>query len=123
MDFRATLKPRVEETIALLAHGYTAEEIADELCVAVGTVRNRIALAMEIVGAKKDRQLTAWFFYRTHGISLALAPKTKRLAAFGAIALFLFAVSVTDFERTARTRGRRRDETEQVGDDGHEYTA
>lgn len=124
MDFKATLKPRVEETVALLAHGYTAEEIADELCVAIGTIRNRIALAKEIVGAKKDRHLTAWFFYRKHNISLDMAPKTKRIAAFYTMLLFLFAVSTTDCERAARrVRGRREWETEQIDDSGHDYIA
>lgn len=121
MDWKAELPRKLEPTVRLLAHGYTPEEIGNELCKATCTVRNYIQEARDIVGAQNAVQLGAWYLYRYGNISRDFAPITKRIAKFFTIALLMFTTTQIDCERafrTARSRGRRRDDTEVI-DDGY----
>lgn len=126
MDWKAELPEDLELTVRLLAHGYSPEEIANELCKAVPTIRNRIQKARDIVGARNATQLGAWYLYRYGKISRDLIPITKRIAKFFTIALLIYSTTQIDVERAFRTarRGRRRDDTEQVDNTNRlRYTA
>lgn len=126
MDWRAELPKKLEPTVRLLAHGYSPEEIANELCKATSTIRNHIQEARDIVGARNATHLAAWYLYRYGKISRDLAPITKRVAKFFTILLLMYATTQIDVERAFRTarRGRRRDDTEQLTNgDSPQYTA
>lgn len=126
MDWRAELPEELELTVRLLAHGYSPEEIANELCKAVPTIRNRIQKARDIVGARNATQLGAWYLYRYGKISRDLIPITKRVAKIMTIVLLIYSTTQIDVERAFRTarRGRRRDDTEQLTTgDSPQYTA
>lgn len=114
MELRAKIKDSEYRVVELLAHGYSVEDIADELCLAVGTVRNRIADAKLTIGCRRETQLCAWYYYSRFGLSLNLAPKTRRIGAFIACLLFMFGTVCTDAQRVrpARRGGRRNEETE-----------
>lgn len=126
MDWKANLPDKVKPTVRLVAHGYTPEQIADELCLATCTIRNYIQEARDIVGARNATQLGAWYFYRYGNLAQDFAPITKRIAKFFTIALLMFTTTQIDCERAFRTarRGRRRDDTEVVDDEKrYRYTA
>lgn len=120
MDWKANLPDKVKPVVRLVAHGYTPEQIADELCLATCTIRNYIQEARDIVGAQNATQLGAWYFYRYGNLAQDFAPITKRIAKFFTIALLMFTTTQIDCERAFRTarRGRRRDDTEVI-DDGY----
>ena len=126
MDWKAELPKKLEPTVRLLAHGYSPEEIANELCKATSTIRNHIQEARDIVGARNATHLAAWYLYRYGKISRDLIPITKRVAKIFTIVLLIYSTTQIDVERAFRTarRGRRRDETEVVDDEKrHRYTA
>lgn len=113
MDFKAKLPKRLEETVRLLAHGYSIADIAEEECLSKGTIRNRIATAKEIIGCTRETQLCAWFYYtHSNAPSLDISPKVRRIGAFIACLLFVFGTFCTDAQRVRGRRSRRRDETE-----------
>ena len=126
MDWEANLPDKVKPVVRLVAHGYTPEQIGNELCLATCTIRNYIQEARDIVGAQNATQLGAWYLYRYGKISRDFAPITKRIAKFFTIALLMFTTTQIDCERAFRTarRGRRRDDTEVVdGEKRQRYTA
>lgn len=126
MDWKAELPKKLEPTVRLLAHGYSPEEIANELCKATSTIRNHIQEARDIVGARNATHLAAWYLYRYGKISRDLIPITKRIAKFFTIALLIYSTTQIDVERAFRTarRGRRRNETEQIDNTNRpRYTA
>jgi predicted transcriptional regulator len=126
MDWKANLPDKVKPVVRLLAHGYTPEQIADELCLATCTIRNYIQEARDIVGAQNATQLGAWYFYRYGNINRDFAPITKRISKFFLIAVLMYSTTQIDVERAFRTarRGRRRDDTEQLTTgDSPQYTA
>ena len=47
MDWKANLPDKVKPVVRLGAHGYTPEQIADELCLATCTIRNYIQEARD----------------------------------------------------------------------------
>lgn len=115
MDLRAEIRANEYAVVELLAHGYSVNDIADELCLAVGTVRNRIAEAKQTIGCNRETQLCAWYYYHRFGFSMNLAPKTRRIGAFIASVLFMFGTICTDAQRVRPARrGRRNEETEQI---------
>lgn len=126
MDWKAELPEELELTVRLLAHGYTPEEIANELCKAVPTIRNRIQKARDIVGARNATHLTAWYLYRYGKISRDLIPITKRVAKILTIVLLIYSTTHIDVERAFRAarRVRRKNKTEQVDNTNRQkYTA
>lgn len=126
MDWKAELPKKLEPTVRLLAHGYSPEEIANELCKAVSTIRNHIQEARDIVGARNATHLAAWYLYRYGKISRDLAPITKRIAKFFTIALLIYSTTQIDVERAFRAarRVRRKNKTEQVDNaNSPRYTA
>lgn len=126
MDWRAELPDKVKPVVRLVAHGYTPEQIADELCLATCTIRNYIQEAREIVGARNVTQLGAWYFYRYGNLAQDFAPITKRIAKFFTLALLMYSTTQIDVERAFRTarRGRRRDDIAVVdNEDRPNYTA
>ena len=126
MDWKAELPEELELTVRLLAHGYSPEEIANELCKATSTIRNRIQKARDIVGARNATHLAAWYLYRYGKISRDLAPVTKRIAKFFTIALLIYTTTQIDVERAFRSarRVRRKNKTEQVDNTNRpRYTA
>ena len=112
MDWKAEIPKRLLPVVKLLAHGYTPEQIGDELCLATSTVRNKIQEARDIIGARNAVQLAAYYFYTYTDISKDFAPITRRVGAFFSLLLFLIGVVHTDCERVLRTarRGRRSEE-------------
>lgn len=116
MDWKAELPRKLEPTVRLLAHGYTPEEIGNELCKATCTVRNYIQEARDIVGAQNAVQLGAWYLYRYGNISRDFAPITKRISKFFLIAVLMVTTTQIDAERAFRTarRGRRNEDIEVV---------
>lgn len=127
MDWKAKLPERLLPVVRLAAHGYTPEQIGDELCLATSTIRNRIQDARDIIGARNAVQLAAYFFYTYGNISKDLAPICRRVGAFFCLLLFFIGMTNTDCERTLRTRtrrGRRNEDIEVVDDlDRPIYTA
>lgn len=126
MDWKANLSDKVKPVVRLVAHGYTPEQIADELCLATCTIRNYIQEARDIVGAQNATQLGAWYFYRYGNINRDFAPITKRISKFFLIAVLMYSTTQIDVERAFRTarRGRRRNETEQIDNTNRQrYTA
>lgn len=126
MDWKANLPDKVKPVVRLLAHGYTPDQIADELCLATCTIRNYIQEARDIVGAQNATQLGAWYFYRYGNLAQDFAPITKRIAKFFTIALLMYSTTQIDVERAFRTarRGRRRDDIELTdNEDSPNYTA
>lgn len=59
MDWKANLPDKVKPVVRLVAHGYTPEQIGNELCLATCTIRNYIQEARDIVGAQNATQLGA----------------------------------------------------------------
>ena len=53
------LSPRQREIVGLVAHGFTGQEIADELVIAHETVRTHIRSAMGRLGARSRAHLVA----------------------------------------------------------------
>lgn len=126
MDWKTQLPDKVQPVVRLVAHGYTPEQIGDELCLATCTVRNYIQEARDIVGAQNAVQLGAWYFYRYGKVKRDFAPITKRIGKFFIVAMMLAGVTQIDAERAFRTarRGRRRDEVAVVDDTRDQrYTA
>ena len=125
MDKKAQLLDKHIPVVRLLVHGYTPEQISDELCLATSTVRNYIQEARDIVGARNSVHLATWFFYRYGNVSEDLLPITKRIGKVFTIALLLAGVAQMECERTFRVRRyRRRDEIEVVDNaDSCNYTA
>ena len=126
MDWKAELPEELELTVRLLAHGYSPEEIANEMCKAESTIRNRIQKAREIVGARNATHLAAWYLYRYGKISRDLIPITKRVAKIFTIVLLIYSTTQIDVERAFRAarRVRRKNKTEQVDNtDRQKYTA
>lgn len=117
MDFKVKLTPIVERTVQMLAHGYSINDIANEECVSVSAIRNRIATAKEIIGCTRETQLCAWFYYtHSNAPSLDISPKVRRIGAFIACLLFVFGTFCTDAQRVRGRRSRRRDETEWINE-------
>lgn len=109
MDLSANIdNERILYTVALLAHGYSVAEIATETHVAVGTVRNRIAAAKNIVGCNRETQLACWYFYKRLHLSLDFAPQTRRIGSFLSILLFAVSTVFCDGERAMRPVRRAR---------------
>lgn len=126
MDKNAQLQDKHIPVVRLLAHGYTPEQIGDELCLATSTIRNYIQEAREIVGARNSVHLACWFFYKYGNIDEDLIPVTKRIGKVFIIAIMLAGVTQIDCERAFRTarRGRRRDDIEVIDNTlGRNYTA
>lgn len=118
MDWKAEIPDRLMPVVKLLAHGYTPEQIGDELCLATSTVRNKIQEAREIINARNAVQLAAFYFYTYGNISKDLAPICRRVGAFFSLLLFMIGVVCADGERVLRTarRGRRSEEIVIVDD-------
>lgn len=53
----ATLSPRQREVLALVADGRTNREIATELCISEGTVKNYVTRILEVTGAADRTKL------------------------------------------------------------------
>jgi len=53
----AGLSPRPREVVALIAEGRTNREIADELCISEGTVKNYVTKALEALGVTDRTKL------------------------------------------------------------------
>lgn len=126
MDWKATLPDKVKPVVRLVAHGYTPEQISDELCLATCTIRNYIQEARDIVGAQNATQLGAWYFYKYGNLAQDFAPITKRISKFFLIAVLMVTTTQIDVERAFRTarRGRRRDDIAVVdNEDRLNYTA
>lgn len=51
---------REKDVIRLVAEGYDNKEIADELCLAEGTVRNQVSRLLEKIGLKDRTQLAVY---------------------------------------------------------------
>ena len=118
MDWKAEIPQRLLPVVKLLAHGYTPEQIGDELCLATSTVRNKIQEAREIIDARNAVQLAAFYFYSYTNISKDFAPICRRVGAFFSLLLFLIGVTHTDCERVLRLRrGRRRDDITLISDE------
>ena len=116
MDKNAQLQDKHIPVVRLLAHGYTPEQIGDELCLATSTIRNYIQEARQIIGARNAVHLACWFFYKYGNIDEDLIPVTKRIGKVFIIAIMLAGVTQIDCERAFRTarRGRRNEDIEVV---------
>lgn len=126
MDWKANLPDKVKPVVRLVAHGYTPDQIADELCLATCTIRNYIQEARDIVGAQNATHLAAWYLYRYGKISRDLIPITKRVAKILTIVLLIYSTTHIDVERAFRAarRVRRKNKTEQVDNTNRQrYTA
>ena len=56
-----TLSPRELEVLRLIAHGNTNEEIADELVIAVGTVKNHVTnIYRKLPNVRTRSEAVAW---------------------------------------------------------------
>ena len=53
----ASLSPRQREVVALIADGRSNREIADELCISEGTVKNYVTRVLEVMGVADRTQL------------------------------------------------------------------
>ena len=126
MDWKANLPDKVKPVVRLVAHGYTPEQISNELCLATCTIRNYIQEARDIVGAQNATQLGAWYFYKYGNLAQDFAPVTKRISKFFVLAVLIATTTQIDCERAFRTarRGRRRDDIAVIDDtDRPTYTA
>jgi len=56
-DAIASLSPRQREVIALIADGKSNREIADNLCIGEGTVKNYVTKILEVVGVTDRTKL------------------------------------------------------------------
>lgn len=117
MDWKAELPKKLREVVRLRAHGYTPEQIGDELCLGRTTVQNYIQEAREIADCDNAVQLAAWYFYKYGNISKDFAPITKRIGKFFILAIIAIGSTQIDCERMFRTarRGRRREDIELIG--------
>ena len=53
----ASLSPRQREVVALIADGRSNREIADELCISEGTVKNYVTRVLEVMGVADRTKL------------------------------------------------------------------
>ena len=57
----AGLSPRQVEVVALLAQGLTNQQIAEELCIGVDTVKKHLTQALRVSGCRNRTQLALWW--------------------------------------------------------------
>jgi DNA-binding NarL/FixJ family response regulator len=62
----AGLSPRQIEVVTLLAQGLTNQQIADELCIGVDTVKKHLTQALRVSGSENRTQLALWWCSMSH---------------------------------------------------------